>query len=126
RGDQATVDHFAFSPDGRYLAAASCDAPIFVWDLWHTTEKAGRTDAELRGLWAKLAVVDATTAFRAMCQLSTIPDDAVTLLKANLKPEAPLDSQRLADLADPRFAVRDRAVVELAKVADRHEDTLRR
>src|SRR5439155_321745 len=104
----------------------SCDAPIFVWDLWHTTEKAGRTDAELRELWAKLAVVDAATAFRAMCQLLTIPDDAVTLLKAHLKPEAPLPAQWLTDLADPRFAVRDRAFAELAKVADRYEETLRR
>jgi WD40 repeat protein len=127
RGHQTTIEHFAFSPDSRYLAAASSDAPIFVWDLWHDSKKSTTpTGEETNRLWKMLADPNAATAFRAMCRLLAAPPDAYTILRANLKPEEPLPAQWLTDLADKQFAVRDRAFAELAKVADRHEPALRR
>jgi hypothetical protein len=125
-GHQSEINHVAFSPDNRHFASASADAPIFVWDIWQTSDGPPRTEADRQALWATMTDADAALVFRAMCELLAVPAETVTMIKANLKPEAPLSEQWVSELGDTQFAVRDRAFAELAKIADRHDETLRR
>src|SRR5262249_2543294 len=90
RGHQSEINRAAFSPDNRHFASASADAPIFVWDTWQTNDGPPRTEVDRQALWATMADDDAAMAFQAMCRLLAAPAEAVTMIKANLKPEAPL------------------------------------
>jgi RNA polymerase sigma factor (sigma-70 family) len=77
-----------FSPDGRLLAAASDDAPVFLWDVY--SQQAGgpakKLSMEERAkLWRQLASEDAKDAFTAICALIAHGDESVPLLQENWK-----------------------------------------
>ena len=102
----------AISPDGCLLAAALEDGTVLVWSL--------PEDA-----WEALAAPDASRAIR---DLAADPVQAVTLLKAHLKPVA-LDPARIAkliaDLDSDAFAVRDAASAELEGMGGLAEPALK-
>src|SRR3954447_12257929 len=67
-GHESRVVSMAFSPDSRYLAASSRDAPVYIWDVY------GREPSDLPAfkispqdvkiLWQQLADSDPARAFK--------------------------------------------------------------
>jgi RNA polymerase sigma factor (sigma-70 family) len=116
-----------FSPDGRWLVAASEDAPCFVWSVVDARPGPAKLD-DPDQLWRDLADVDAVKAFRAVRRLVASPEAAIELIRKNLHPAAAVDHARveklIRDLDANPFSVRDAATVELAKLADRIGPTL--
>jgi WD40 repeat protein len=133
-GHRTKAHGLAFSPDGALLAAASNDAPAFVWDVYGKrtteplTEKAFA--AAWNRLWDDLGDKDTGAAFQAIRRLVQNSAPALTLLRANLAPAKPVDQtplpQWLRDLDSEDFGVRQTASAELEKLADRIETVLQK
>jgi WD40 repeat protein len=122
-----TVRHLAFSPGGSSLATLNSDGTALVWDL------AGRlpdgrppapalTGRELDQLWKDLAETDGARADRAIWRLVTVAGEGVPFLKERVRPVPPPDADRLrqlvADLANDRFAVRQKAAQDLDRLGE--------
>jgi HEAT repeat protein len=76
---------------------------------------------ELEALWADLSGEDAAKAYRAVWALAAAPEQAVPFLQARLRPAVAADpdprvARLITDLDDPRFAIREKATQELAKL----------
>jgi WD40 repeat protein len=134
-GHHADVDALAFAPDGKSLASASADTTILVWNVADLTSSpprpaVGLTGEELNRLWGDLACADAARAYRAIGALAGSPGQSVALLQEQLRPAAPPDAARVARLIaaldDEQFAVREKAVQELAGLAELVEAPLRK
>ncbi len=114
----------AFSPDGRTLATAHDDAPVFLWDIYgeRTNPLPKPHAAALREAWVDLASADAERGFRAVCLLVQHPNEAVPMLAANLKPAAAVDPkqirQAIEELADRNYRTREAAERELAGIVN--------
>jgi len=109
----------SFSPDGRFIVGASCDAPILIWDLYGLRVRPA-FDADR--IWNDLANAKSpATAFGAVRELCASPKEAIELLKEKLKPET-IDRKAvdawIKDLSAARFAVREAASAELVKQGD--------
>ncbi len=124
QGHTGAVNAVAFSPDGNRLASASTDTTALLWNLSKiqhpaTTAKAPRP-ADLEAWWQVLADSDAAKAFATMGDFLASPSATGAFLKAQLKPAAPLDRNRIADLIaqldDNQYEVRDRAHGELLNI----------
>lgn len=125
------ITALAFAPDGATLAAASNDAPVYLWDVRGKLLNLSDTLDEASGVssWVDLASNDGGTAFDAMRRLAAAPD-AATKLFARLLPPAAVPAQewvtaKLKELESRSFAVRERATVELAAVAEVIQPRLR-
>jgi hypothetical protein len=113
------ITSLAFAPDGRTLAAASKEAPVYLWDFagelaaappkWEAAD-AGR-------LWEELASDSAARAFAALRRLRMHPAAAVPLLRARTKLPAAPDAEALkrlfADLESADFRTRENATAAL-------------
>jgi WD40 repeat protein len=134
-GHQGTVRSLVLSPEGRYLLSGSDDTTILVWDLDQLSSASSRPDKvplsakEQTRLWEDLASTDAAVAFRAIETLRRRPEPALTLLRERLQPVAEVKperiQQRIAELDSEEFAVRDRAMKELERLAKLAEPALR-
>jgi WD40 repeat protein len=118
-----SVHSLAFSPDGKLFASAGSDTTVLIWSA--NAEQAERKDLSanaLDSLWANLAGEDAVKAYRSIAALRAAPQQSVPFLKSHLRPVPAVDAKRIAqliaDLDDERFAVRDKASAELAKLGD--------
>jgi WD40 repeat protein len=82
----------------------------------------------LQHLWDDLASENAAAAYGAACTLAAIPEDTVPFFAEKLHPVAPVSKERLdrllTDLGSDRFAVRERATHELAKLRELAVDAL--
>ncbi len=134
RGHRGVITGFAFSADGRRLVSGSADTTALVWDLT-VAGRAGPaarelTVAELGALWEDLRGADAPRAYQAILKLTADAGRAVPLLSKYLRPVARLEGgqveQRVAELASPRFATRQKATAELEKLGDAAEAALRK
>ncbi|MBY0524025.1 MAG: WD40 repeat domain-containing protein [Gemmataceae bacterium] len=90
-------------------------------------ERASKKSAT--ALWADLASKDEATALGALLELAALPDDAMPLLKKDLRPVL-IDPRRaarwLADLDSERFADRQNATEEFLHVGPYAEPYLRK
>jgi hypothetical protein len=126
-GHDGACTALAFTPDGRALASTGRDLRCFVWDLTGlrtgNAAPAKHTEAELRGLWTKLSLGDAQTAYRAGWLLADTPADSVAFLKEQIAPANVLDLELVArllkQLDDRNFKVRRAAAAELEAIGPR-------
>ena len=128
-GHQGSVTALAFD-GGRRLASASLDTTVLVWDLATLALASARPSAEdLEKAWDDLAR-QARPAYRAHWILRNAPDRALVLLRRRLNPAETVTRERLrqliAELDSDRFAVRERATGELARLGTAAEAALRR
>jgi WD40 repeat protein len=122
-GHLRQITALAFAADGKALASGSEDATVLVWDvaaaLRPQVPPAEVIERQVRAAWADLVDADAAKAYRAVWKLTETPLQSVAFLKAQLRPVPLVDekqlAQRIADLGDERFAVRQKAMSELEK-----------
>jgi WD40 repeat protein len=125
----------AFSADGKRLASAGADATVLVWEMPGDggfpgkQQRAPLDGAALEDCWADLVSDRADQAYRAMSLLATSSTQAVPFLKQHLRPVAGADPermmQRIADLDDARFRVREQSERDLESYGELAEPSLR-
>jgi WD40 repeat protein len=135
-GHRYSVFALDFSQDGRRLASAGYDATVLVWDVTGrlTAAPAGATELpekELARLWAELGdEKDAPRAYQAMHALLRNPTGTMRWLEAHLRPipatAGAAIAQWIADLDSAEFAVREKAMRELADRGEAVEAALRK
>ncbi|HTU18927.1 MAG TPA: sigma-70 family RNA polymerase sigma factor [Gemmataceae bacterium] len=124
RGHDYRIEQVTFSPDGRVLTSTGADGTVLFWDV---------TGRQLKGLprrqhlsrqewescWRDLAGRDARRAYRALQALVADPEQSVERFKEQLRAVTVADVKRIAqmirELDSDDFAVRTRAMEELAK-----------
>jgi hypothetical protein len=125
----------AFSPDGQTLYTGGEGSTILFWDVARVLARRRArvrqvSPLELKGLWERLAAPDAAEAGLAVGRLQAAPRQAVRMLRARLRPVAPVDQRRIArlitDLESNHFRDRRRATRELEQLAELAEPLLRR
>ncbi|HEV3144086.1 MAG TPA: WD40 repeat domain-containing protein [Gemmataceae bacterium] len=125
RGDSVAL---VFSQDGKRLASGSADTTALIWDV-SKLAPAGKHEPrklsphEVQTCWAELLSPDSAKALLALDMLADAPAQTAAFLRDELtKPPLPLNvkqiEQWLGELDHPRFAVRQRATGELAKLGD--------
>jgi hypothetical protein len=135
RGLETGIVPLAFSPKALTLASGSTDTTILLWDLPGIVTgrvPAGKlTPQDLETAWGELASTDAAKAYQAMGRMLAQSSTALAYLKEQIKPAEPVVEQAVIDrmvkdLASEKFAVRDKATTELAKLGDAAEGALRK
>jgi WD40 repeat protein len=124
----------AFTPDGRHLASGIGDNNILIWDVpggaLARDPQAAEGQEILQNLWQDLASNDGARAHRGVWGFVARPATAVPYLKTLVVPASSTDSSLLArlvkDLDSESFNVREKASMELAKLGDVAEPTLKK
>jgi WD40 repeat protein len=122
-GHQDQVLCLDFSPDGRFLVSGSDDGTALVWDLVTPAPLPGQDGPAAAGLerwWSRLGSPDASRADEARRMLVAASAQSVSLLARRLRPATTPAAARLttliAELEAERYAVREHADRELAKL----------
>jgi WD40 repeat protein len=127
-GHCGAITSVAFTPDGQALISAAEDCTAMIWDLGAVAPPGEGGGPKVR--WDDLYNGDPLRSYAAYCRLRASPDDALTLLRTNLKPAAAVPAELLADLIkkldSDSFAVRDQATRELKEHGLAAEKALRR
>ncbi|MCI0464171.1 MAG: WD40 repeat domain-containing protein [Gemmataceae bacterium] len=122
-GHRDLLTALAFRADGRALVSGSEDTTALLWDVSAAAERTrvARTlearDAE--AAWEHLGGQNAESAQRHLWALVNDPGQAVALLRERLRPVPPFArrvEQLIANLDSERYAVRQRATVELGRM----------
>ncbi len=113
----------AFSRDGRYLASASADTTILIWDMFRPLQRVPRgtkpTAGELAAAWQALGERDAAKADVAICRLIDADKAAIPFLRARINPpDGARVKHLLRDLDSDDFDVRDAASRALAALGE--------
>jgi RNA polymerase sigma factor (sigma-70 family) len=127
-GHPAAVHSLAFSPDGRMLVSSSMDTTAVAWDVTGLRTR-GAPLMDAAAAWEALPATDAARADEAVWSLAASPGRALRLLRERLRPAsaATVGQMRrfIADLDSRRFAAREAATRELARLGLLAEPALR-
>jgi WD40 repeat protein len=133
-GHDGEVTSMAFAPDGRGFLTGGSDSTVLVWDVAamlpaQLAAPKKLTPAECNALWEDLAGNDAHKAYHAIMTLTAGGQDSVTFLQDHLRPAAFLPPSQLeplvADLDNPQYAVRAKAMAVLSTQGERAALALR-
>jgi hypothetical protein len=131
-GHRGAVCSVAFTPDGRRLLSGSDDTTALLWDLCPAGVRGAARPLDrptLERLWAELKGNDPAAAYRAGWALASRPDEAVPYLKEALRPAAQEEVRHVrrlvAGLDNEKFAAREAAARELARLGPEAEPALR-
>lgn len=117
--------HMTFSRDGRRLAGVD-NATALIWDVsdivGRPPQKRAKVSTKEMEDWCRsLLSTDAQAGYRAVWKLVAAGDDAVAVLKKQLRPagtDAKQIARWIADLDDDDFATREKAALELTKLGE--------
>jgi WD40 repeat protein len=125
RGHGADITALALTPDGKTLVSASWDSTIMIWDVTGLRTRGKLTGSALDH-WAALGDPSAELAGRAIWTMVDSPTESLEVLRKHLKPErADQDIHKLiANLDDPSFLVRDKAMRQLARLGHAAQELL--
>lgn len=119
-GHDGAISCLAFTEDGKLMASGSEDTTVLVWDLADIAKDSlsapPRSEKKVSALWEALADAEAGKAYRAMWGLAAAPEEAIPLLRKQLRPIASNDAatrKLIGELGSEQFAVRKRATEEL-------------
>jgi hypothetical protein len=124
----------ACSPDGKLVAGAA-GRDIHLWRVPEAARAARPAPrmlsaAQLEALWKELEGDDAARAYAAVQALVAAPGSAVPFLRARLPNVVPVDGKRIeqliADLEEPKFVTREKAMTDLRNMKELPEPALRR
>ena len=117
---KAEITSLAFAPNGRSLAAASLEAPVYLWDIHDWPGEPPAWDG--KAVWDDLASADAATAFAAVRRVRYNPTKAVAFLRdATRLPAAPTAArwrELVAELGTKDYKTREAATVSLAEFGE--------
>jgi WD40 repeat protein len=131
-GHRGGVNAASFSPDGQLLATASNDQTVLIWDLRDSAKRVTvrHSPDVLQRFWTDLDNPDPARAYQALWSLADAPEQTPAFLADHVRTLLIVDRDRItrwiADLDDDDFDVRDRARLELERIGDRAEATMRR
>jgi hypothetical protein len=125
QGHPARITCVSFAPDGKTVVTASSDGTMLRWKvaafLQSLAQPAKLQDVEREQLWEKLAHKDAAITWQALARLENDPVATLRFLQKQIRPVAAPDpahvAQLITDLESDRFAVRSKALAELAESA---------
>jgi WD40 repeat protein len=122
RGDQGDVNLLQFSPGGRFLASASSDTTILIWDMLPERDRQPN-DVDVQSLVKNvLASEDPARAQEAVCMLSARPAQAERWLQAVFTPARRVDATKIASLVtaldSEQYKDREAAERALAEVGE--------
>jgi WD40 repeat protein len=125
-GHRANISSVVFSPSDRWLASASTDATVLIWDvgeMLRTPIAAVSSPFDLERSWSDLVAEDASKAYRAIWDLALAPDRSIPFLSERLKPIGADDLQKGTSLSsivsgETLRRVRAMAVLEIARTPE--------
>jgi WD40 repeat protein len=99
-GFRSRCTSICFSPDGRRLASAFHNGTGLVWEVNAIAKPLPQelTDVKLQCLWTDLASTDAARAHEAMLILLSTPEQAVQMLRQQLRPVSAEKAQHVRRL----------------------------
>jgi hypothetical protein len=125
RGHRGFVGGLAFGADGNRLISGCHDGTALVWDVTLVgaapVKPKPLMEADAEKLWGAAGGEDAKAAFAAMAELAASPEQAVVVLRRQVKPApaAPTDAaldRLFADLGSVELATREKASAELNRL----------
>jgi hypothetical protein len=129
-GHRGGVTQLAFSPDGGWLASASVDTTVLVWDAACQARSVEGVDAKAAAkLWGDLSSDDPEVSYAAVCRLAAAGGAAISGLKEKLKPAVAVDAGKVAGwvrrLDSDVFAEREQATQALSDLGPGAAESLR-
>jgi hypothetical protein len=119
-GHLGEVQALRFSADGRLLVSGSADSTALVWRMSTDEPDKAAAAPTVDALWTDLCAGDAAVAERAIWRLASADAATLAALAAKLPRLPPADAERvkslIADLNSDKFATRQRAETDLAKL----------